>query len=115
VLILLLLNVALLALGAVVDIIAILLIIVPVIVPIAVQLGMDPVHFGVMVIFNLAIGLLTPPIGYCLFVAGSIANVPITTISLRIIPFLLIATGVLLLVTYFEPLTLWLPQFASSH
>jgi tripartite ATP-independent transporter DctM subunit len=108
--ILFMINVLLLILGALVDTVALLVIVVPVIHPIGVSLGLDPIHFGVMVVFNLAIGLLTPPIGYCIFVASAIAKAPFNETSLRILPFVAVAVVVLMLVTYVNATTMLLPQ-----
>jgi tripartite ATP-independent transporter DctM subunit len=106
-LILLALNVLLLILGCLMDTVAILVILTPVLLPVAQALGMDPVQFGVMFVFNLAIGLLTPPVGYCLFVSSAIARVPIELVTRRILPFVIIAVAVLALVTYVEPVAMF--------
>jgi C4-dicarboxylate transporter, DctM subunit len=111
VMILMLMNVLLLFLGCLMDTVAILIILVPMLLPIAVKVGVDPVHFGVMFVFNLAVGLLTPPFGYCLFVAAPIGGVDLGHISRKIVPFVIISIAVLLLVTYVEPITMWLPRF----
>jgi C4-dicarboxylate transporter DctM subunit len=113
--ILLVMNLLLLFLGALMDTVAILVILAPMLLPIATHLGMDPVHFGVMFVFNLAIGLLTPPFGYCLFVAAPLAGIDMAHISRKIMPFVAIAVAVLLLVTYVEPVTMWLPRLFRGH
>lgn len=111
--ILLLLNILLLFLGALMDTVALLIILTPVLLPLSVQLGIDPVHFGVMFVFNLSVGLLTPPVGYCLFVAASIGRVSIGAISRAILPFLAVAISILLLVTYLEDVALFLPRLTG--
>ncbi|CAN0460935.1 unnamed protein product, partial [Discosporangium mesarthrocarpum] len=113
IMIVLLINVLLLILGAVMDTIAILIIALPVLVPIGAELGYDPIQFGVMVIFNLAIGMLTPPLGYCLFVSCSIANVSIGRASLAILPFVAVSIAILMVVAFWPPLTLGLQGFLS--
>ena len=113
IIILLALNLLLLILGMLMDTIAIIVILTPVLVPVAAALGMDPVHFGLMFVFNLAIGLITPPVGYCLFVASAIAGVPMEAMSRAIVPFVIIAIGVLLLVTYVEDIAL-LPRHLTA-
>lgn len=113
--ILVLINVLLIFLGALMDTVAILIILVPMLLPIATQIGIDPVHFGVIFVFNLAVGLLTPPFGYCLFVAAPIGGVDMAEISRKIVPFVVIAIAVLLLVTYVEPVTMWLPRYMRGN
>jgi len=106
--IILTINLLLLLLGAVMDTIAILIIALPVLVPIGIELGFDPIQFGVMVVFNLAIGMLTPPLGYCLFVSCSIAGVSIGRASIAVLPFVAVSLAVLMLVAFWPPLTLGL-------
>lgn len=104
------LNVLLLALGSIMDTIAILVILTPLLMPVAVQLGIDPVHFGIMVVFNLSVGLLTPPVGYALFVASSIAKTSVGQVTRAILPLLAIKILVLLVVTYIPFITMFLPN-----
>lgn len=89
--------------------IAAMLVLVPIIHPIALNLGVDPTHLGIVVIFNLMIGLITPPMGLCLFVADSIAKVGIGKISRAIMPFFLVELLVLILITYVPELVIGLP------
>ena len=84
--------------------IAAMLVLVPILHPIAVGLGVDPVHFGIVVIFNLMIGLITPPMGLCLFVAESVSNVGMGRLTARILPLFLVEVLVLLIIT-FVPIT----------
>jgi len=90
--------------------IAAMLVLVPIIHPIAINLGVDPTHLGIVVIFNLMIGLITPPMGLCLFVADSIAKVGIGRISRAIMPFFLVELLVLILITYVPELVIGLPK-----
>lgn len=87
------------------------LVLVPILHPIAVSLGIDPVHFGILVIFNLMIGLITPPLGLCLFVADSIANVGFSKLTKQIIPLFLVELLVLLLITFIPELVIGLPEY----
>jgi len=89
--------------------IAAMLVLVPILHPTAVGLGIDPTHFGIIVIFNLMIGLITPPMGLCLFVADSIADVGLPRIVRQIIPFFLVEVLVLVLITFVPGLVTFLP------
>lgn len=90
--------------------IAAMLVLVPILHPIAVSFGVDPVHFGILVIFNLMIGLITPPLGLCLFVAEGIADVGMVRITRAIIPFFLVEVVVLLILTFVPDVVIWLPR-----
>jgi C4-dicarboxylate transporter DctM subunit len=106
---LLLINVWLLFVGTWLDLSPAVIIFTPILLPIAVACGMDPVHFGVVMVVNLGIGLFTPPVGVCLFVACGIAKCSITSVVRAFVPFFLAMVGVLLLITYIEPLVMFLP------
>ena len=108
--ILLAINLLLLILGMLMDTVALLIILTPVLLPVSQVLGLHPVHFGVIFVFNLSIGLLTPPVGYCLFVSSAIAKVPVDQVGRSIAMFVGISIMVLLLVTYLEPVTMFLPR-----
>lgn len=112
--ILIALNVLLLILGCVMEAIAILLIIVPMILPIALKAGIDPVHLGVVMTFNLSIGLITPPFGSIMFVMCGISKVSIQDFSREAIPFIGILIGTLLLITYVPETVLWLPDLVMG-
>lgn len=107
---LLLANIFFLVMGCVLDAIPIMLIFFPVLLPTAIQLGIDPTHFGVVVVLNLMIGLLTPPIGVLLFVESKIADLPFGDLVRAIWPFTLALIGVLVLITYVPGLVMWLPN-----
>jgi tripartite ATP-independent transporter DctM subunit len=107
---LILVNVILLVLGCVLEGTAILLIVVPVFIPTAQALGLDMVHFGVVVVLNIMLGLITPPYGLLLFIMTNIANVPLRDIVREVLPFLLAMIVVLILITFFPDLVLWLPR-----
>ena len=110
-LILLLINVFLLFVGAVMDTSAAIIILVPVLFPVAVSIGVDPLTFGIIMSINLIIGLATPPLGVCLFVASGIAKITVERLVLAIWPFLLVEIAVLLLITYVPGLALVVPRF----
>ncbi|MCH8533102.1 MAG: TRAP transporter large permease [Saccharospirillum sp.] len=105
--------VLLLVVGLLLEGIAAILVLVPILHPIAVGLGIDPLHFGIIVIFNLMLGLITPPVGLCLFVADSIARTGLTPIIRRILPMLLVQVLVLLLITFVPDLVTFLPRLAG--
>lgn len=107
---LIIVNVLLLILGCVLEGTTILLIIVPVLIPTAQALGIDMVHFGVMVVVNIMLGLVTPPYGLLLFIMTRIAEVPLKDIVRDVLPFLYAMIVALGLVTFFPDLVLWLPR-----
>ena len=107
--ILLLINVLLLMVGTFMDMTPAVLIFTPIFLPVVMELGMEPAHFGIVMIANLCIGLCTPPVGTCLFVGCSIGGTTIARVTLPAIPFFLAMIVALLLLTFFPPLSLWLP------
>lgn len=109
-LVLLMLNVLLLVLGCVMEAGAILLLLVPVFMPVAHQLGIDPVHLGVVMVLNLMIGLSTPPVGLSLFIVSRIAETPVERVVRAILPMLGMLLICLLLITVFPELVLALPR-----
>lgn len=108
--ILLILNIALLVLGTFMDMSPLIAITTPIFLPVAVAVGVDPVHFGIIMILNLGIGLCTPPVGAVLFVGCAVGKVPVGTVIRTIWPFYSAAVVTLLLVTYIPALSLWLPS-----
>ncbi|KXF75106.1 C4-dicarboxylate ABC transporter permease [Paramesorhizobium deserti] len=109
-LILLMINILLLFVGTFMETIAALIILFPPLLAVAQQVGVDPVQFAMIAIINLMIGLTTPPVGICLFVAGNIGKVPLRIISREVLPFILSNLIVLMLVTFVPALSLWLPS-----
>lgn len=107
---LLMVNIMLLIAGCFVDAISAFYLFVPILLPVALSLGYDPVAFGVLMTVNLAIGQVTPPVGVNLFVAAPIAGISLKEISRSVIPFIGAAIAVLLLITYFPQITLFLPN-----
>lgn len=108
--IMLILNVTMLALGTIMDMSAIILVATPILLPIAINVGMDPVHFGVVMILNLGIGLITPPVGGTLFVGSAVSGVPIERLTKTLLPFFAVMIAVLLLITYFPAIVMFLPD-----
>ncbi|HLV63510.1 TRAP transporter large permease [Galbibacter sp.] len=110
IIILLIINLILLAVGTFMDMTPAVLIFTPIFLPIVTALGMDPVHFGILMILNLCIGLCTPPVGSVLFVGVGIAKTSIQKVIKPLIPMFAAMIVALLLITYFPQLTLWLPS-----
>ena len=110
---LLLINVLLMLVGMFMESIAAILILVPVLMPIAIDFGIEPVHFGLVVVMNFAIGMVTPPYGITLFVASSIAERSIVQVSRRMFWPWLMMTSILVLVTYVPDIPLFLPRLAG--
>jgi len=114
VLLLLLINLVLLVAGTFVETTAALILLVPMITAMLPDLGVDLVHLGAIVVTNLAIGMLTPPMGICLIVSGSISGDAITAVSRRVLPFLAILIADLMVITFFPPLTMWLSGLVTK-
>jgi len=110
ILVLLCINLLLLGLGTFMDMSPLIIITTPIFLPVATAFGVDPVHFGVIMIMNLGIGLCTPPVGAVLFVGCAVGKIPIWTAVKTIWPFYAASIGVLLLITYVPAFSLWLPS-----
>lgn len=110
IIVILLINLLLLFVGTFMETIAALVILFPVLMPVAAQVGMDPVQFGVMMVLNLVIGLVTPPVGVCLFVASQIGKVPIGKAARELVPFIGVSLVVLMLVAFVPQVSLYLPS-----
>jgi len=108
-LILLMLNVVLFIVGCFMETVAAITILVPVLLPIAVGVGVDPVHFGVIMVLNLMIGLLTPPVGMVLYVLSRVSGISFERCSAATFPFLLPLIAVLALITFVPAFSMWLP------
>jgi TRAP-type C4-dicarboxylate transport system permease large subunit len=102
-------NVILLVIGCFMEALAALLILIPILVPAAISFGIDPVQFGLIMILNLILGTIHPPIGVVLFVMARIADVTFEALSRAILPWLVPLLLVLVAITVWPPLTLWLP------
>jgi tripartite ATP-independent transporter DctM subunit len=103
-------NILLLLLGCLLEGTTIILVIIPVLMPTAHALGIDPVHFGVVAVVNIMIGLVTPPYGLLLFMMAKIAGIPLNELVREVLPFLWVMIGALALLTFVPELVLWLPK-----
>ena len=110
VVVLLIINVMLLLVGCVIEPLPAMVIFVPTLLPLGVQLGIDPIQFGAVIVLNLMIGLLHPPIGLLLFIVSSVGRVPIGAVMRESVPFLLWSMIVLGLAIVYPPITTWLPS-----
>jgi C4-dicarboxylate transporter DctM subunit len=103
-------NLLLLLAGNIMEPSSIILITAPILFPVAMALGIDPIHFGVMVVVNMEIGMITPPVGLNLYVASGISRLGMTETTIACFPWLLTMLIFLMIVTYWPPLSLWLPR-----
>jgi tripartite ATP-independent transporter DctM subunit len=110
VLLMLMINVMLIALGTAVEGTSALIILTPIFVPILVKLGIDPVHFGIVLVTNLTIAGVTPPVGQMMFISSQVLKVPMDDYTVEVLPFLGAMLVVLVLLTLFPQLSLWLPN-----
>ncbi len=108
--ILMLINVMLLALGTLMDMAPLILILTPILLPVVTAIGVDPVHFGMIMMVNLGMGLITPPVGGVLFVGSAVAKLPMEKVVKALLPFYIGLFLVLMAVTYLPALSLWLPR-----
>ena len=108
--ILAMINIMLLVLGTLMDMAPLILILTPVLLPVAKAIGIDPVHFGMIMMVNLGIGLITPPVGAVLFVGSAVAKLRIEEVVRAMGPFFVILLAVLVMVTYLPAISLWLPR-----
>ena len=111
---LLLINVALLITGMLLEPVAGLLITVPVLMPAAIEFGIDPLHLGIVMILNLVLGLLTPPVGLVLYVLSSVTGASVQTVTRGTLPFLIPLLITLLLITFIPAFSLWLPGYMTE-
>ena len=107
---LLVVNLLLLIAGNFMEPSSIVLIMAPILFPVAVKLGIDPIHFGILIVVNMEVGMCHPPVGLNLYVASGITKMGITELTIAVWPWLLTMLGFLVLVTYWPPLSLWLPN-----
>ncbi len=110
VLILLIINLILLVVGTFMDMTPAVLIFTPIFLPVVVQLGIDPVHFGIIMVLNLSIGICTPPVGSVLFVGCSIANTSINKVIKPLMPLFITMIIALMIITYVPGISLWIPR-----
>jgi tripartite ATP-independent transporter DctM subunit len=112
--ILILINIILLLLGCIMDMAPLILIATPVLLPVVLKFGMDPVQFGIMLMLNLGIGLLTPPVGAVLFVGCSIGGISMEKVTKAMLPFIATMIVVLLFITYVPSITMYLPHLLGK-
>ncbi|PQJ33120.1 hypothetical protein BST92_01775 [Nonlabens arenilitoris] len=103
-------NIILLIIGTFMDMTPAVLIFTPIFLPVVIALGMDPVHFGIVIVLNLSIGICTPPVGTLLFVGSGVAKVSVTQVIRPLLPFLLIMVAVLMLISFIPEISMFLPQ-----
>jgi len=108
--VLMMINVMLLALGTLMDMAPLILICTPILLPVVTKFGVDPVHFGMIMMINLGMGLITPPVGSVLFVGSAVAKISIERVAKALLPFYVALFAVLMIVTYVPAVSLWLPQ-----
>lgn len=114
ILLLILINIFLLFLGMFIETSTAIMILTPILLPLTMELGIDPVHFGIIMVMNLAIGLITPPMSLNLFVASQVSNISIGKLVKPIMPFLLVSIVILLLLTFIPSLSMLLPNLVSN-
>lgn len=107
---LLVVNILLLLAGNVMEPSSIILILAPILFPVAIKLGIDPIHFGILIVVNMEVGMCHPPVGLNLYVASGITKMGISELTMAVMPWLLTMLGFLMVVTYWPALTLWLPH-----
>lgn len=112
--VILLLNLILLLLGMIMDMAPIILIATPILLPIAVSVGIHPIQFGIMLILNCGIGLLTPPVGTVLFIGSAVAKRPIESVVRATIPFYICMIIALILISFIPSISLWLPEITGA-
>ncbi|MFV0557182.1 MAG: TRAP transporter large permease [Enterococcus sp.] len=110
----LLMNLILLVVGTFMDMAPAILIFTPIFLPIATNLGMDPIQFGVIIVFNLALGTITPPVGTVLFIGSNVGRVSVERIIKEAIPFYLVIVFTMMLVTFIPALSMWLPTLLGQ-
>jgi C4-dicarboxylate transporter DctM subunit len=103
-------NIILIFLGMFLEVFSILLIMVPIILPLLEPLGIDPIHFGVMLVINMELALMSPPVGLNLFVISNISKIPLAQVLRGTMPFFVLMVGLLLVVTYIPIISTWLPN-----
>lgn len=112
---LLMINIVLLLLGMFLELISVMILTLPMLIVIIKTLGVDPIHFGMIMVLNVVIGLVTPPVGMCLFITSAVSRVSIEEISRAALPMIGICLGVLLIVTYVPAISLFLPSLLAAN
>jgi C4-dicarboxylate transporter DctM subunit len=107
---LLVINLILLVVGTFIDTISALVIFTPILLPLATSVGVDPIHFGIIISVNLTIGMITPPVGVCLFVTTAIAKLTIREMMRDLTPMIFLLIGVLAVITFWSDLVMFVPN-----
>ena len=110
---LMLVNLLLLVVGTFMETLAAIIILTPILLPVAMAMGIDPTHFGIVMIVNLGIGMVTPPLGMNLFIGSKVGNVPLEQLMRGALPFVLVMLVTLALITYLPALSLALPTWVA--
>ncbi|RAX56682.1 C4-dicarboxylate ABC transporter permease [Helicobacter monodelphidis] len=108
-------NIILFIMGQFMEPSSVVMIMTPLLLPIAVSLGIDPIHFGIIMVVNMELGMITPPVGLNLFVASSLTGLDLKDVTVSVIPWLLIMIVGLIVVTYIEEISLWLPSLSRVY
>jgi TRAP-type C4-dicarboxylate transport system permease large subunit len=108
-------NVALFFIGMFIETSAAILVLAPILVPVAIHFGIDPIHFGLIMVVNLALGMITPPFGVNLFAACTVAKISLDRIVIHLIPFVLVILGCLMVITYWPGLSLGLRDLVYAR
>jgi len=103
-------NILFLLLGMIMDGLPAIIILLPILLPVGVSLGMEPIHLAILIEANIAIGMITPPVGMCLFVGCSLSNIPIESVMKKLIPFFICLIITLLIISYFPHITMLIPR-----
>jgi C4-dicarboxylate transporter DctM subunit len=114
ILILLCINFILLVIGTFLETLAAIVILTPILLPVAISIGMDPVHFGIVMVVNLAIGFVTPPLGANLFMASQVGNIKFEDLSRAVLGWIVTMIAALMLITFIPEISLWLPEVMSK-
>jgi TRAP-type C4-dicarboxylate transport system permease large subunit len=104
------LNIMLFLIGTVIDLTPSLFLLVPILLPVSTYFGIDPIHFGVIMVANLSVGLITPPVGTVLYVGTTIGGIELHTLVKELLPMYFVLFMTVMLITYAPPLVLWLPS-----
>jgi C4-dicarboxylate transporter DctM subunit len=104
------LNIVFFLLGMIMDALPALIILMPILVPVGVSLGMNPIHIGILVQANVGVSLISPPVGVCLYVACGLSKEPIETVIKALIPFYIVLVGTVLIISYIPEISLYIPR-----
>jgi tripartite ATP-independent transporter DctM subunit len=108
-------NAALFVIGMFIETSASIVVLAPLLLPVAVQFGVDPAHFGIIMVVNLALGMVTPPFGVNLFAACTVANIPLERLIKPLLPFVGVVLACLMIITYVPEISLFLKQMVYGH